>query len=249
MLNQQLTTLLGLTCHTLDDEGRIVMIETPFRFTDEDHIPVFVEAVGNQLRFFDDGVALMHFAGRGLNLSTANHQKFLKSAAEGHGARFTDAGEIELWTTASDSANGFSRYVATLLELVRWEHDRKEVSHEAEVFVQEVALCLAAWKKSPPRPKPKVQGITGREYEFDFDVDGTLVLAISARHQSTSSALHKLVDIKGLPANQALQTMIVIDDRKDQKTAKSEIMILSSVSSVIGMNQLQHNAGLPARVQ
>lgn len=249
MLNQQLTTLLGLTCHTLDDEGRIVMIETPFRFTDEDHIPVFVEAVGNQLRFFDDGFALMHFAGRGLNLSTANHQKFLKSAAEGHGARFTDAGEIELWTTASDSANGFSRYVATLLELVRWEHDRKEVSHEAEVFVQEVALCLAAWKKSPPRPKPKVQGITGREYEFDFDVDGTLVLAISARHQSTSSALHKLVDIKGLPANQALQTMIVIDDRKDQKTAKSEIMILSSVSSVIGMNQLQHNAGLPARVQ
>lgn len=32
------------------------MIETPFRFTDEDLIPVFVEAVGHQLRFFDDGV-------------------------------------------------------------------------------------------------------------------------------------------------------------------------------------------------
>lgn len=249
MLNQQLTTLLGLTCHTLDDEGRIVMIETPFRFTDEDHIPVFVEAVGNQLRFFDDGVALMHFAGRGINLSTTNHQKFLKSAAEGHGARFTEAGEIELWTPTAESASGFSRYVATLLELVRWEHDRKEISHEAEVFVQEVAQCLAAWKKSTPHPKPKVQGITGREYEFDFDVDGTLVLAISSRHQSTSAALHKLVDVKGLPANQALKTMIVIDDRRDAKAAKSESMILSSVSSVIGMNQLQRNAGLPAQMQ
>ncbi|MFO1261917.1 MAG: DUF1828 domain-containing protein [Rhodoferax sp.] len=249
MLNQQLTSLLGLTCHPLDDEGRIVMIETPFRFNDEDHIPVFVEEVGHQLRFFDDGVALMHFAGRGINLSTPNHLKFLKAAAEGHGARLTEAGEIELWTSATESASGFSRYVATLLDLVRWEHDRKEISHEAEVFVQEVAQCLAAWKKSTPHPKPKVQGITGREYEFDFDVDGTLVLAISSRHQSTSAALHKLVDVKGLPANQALKTMIIIDDRRDAKAAKSESMILSSVSNVIGMHQLQRNAGLPAQMQ
>ena len=121
--------------------------------------------------------------------------------------------------------------------------------NEAEVFVQEVAQCLAAWKKSTPHPKPKVQGITGREYEFDFDVDGTLVLAISSRHQSTSAALHKLVDVKGLPANQALKTMIIIDDRRDAKAAKSESMILSSVSNVIGMHQLQRNAGLPAQMQ
>jgi hypothetical protein len=72
--------IAGLTCHPLDDEGRIVMIETPSASRTKT-TSVFVEAVGGQLRF-DDGVALMHFADRGISLSTANHRSFAKSAAE-----------------------------------------------------------------------------------------------------------------------------------------------------------------------
>jgi hypothetical protein len=245
MFCDQLTSRIGLQCHSLDDNGNVFMIETPFRFQDGDHIPVYVEVKGNHYRFFDDGATFMHFAGLGVNLSGGNQIKFLKNAAETHGACFTDQGEIEIWAESKNSGNAFAAYVATLLELVRWEGERRATSHDTGVFVEEVAQYLMAWKRTEIKRNPKITGITGREYVLDFDMDGTLVLAISAHHQSSSSALHKLIDIKGLPANGEVQTLVVIDDRKDPDAAKAEGLLLSSVSKVIGMGQLRINAGTP----
>ncbi len=248
MFCEQLTSRIGLNCHPLDDDGRVFLIETPFRFHDGDHIPVYVEIIGNEFRFFDDGAAFLHFSGLGINLNGGNQVKFIKTAAEAHGANFTDQGEIEIWAKADDSGKAFASYVAALLELVRWEAERKNVSHDASVFVDEVAQYLMAWRRVEIKRSPKLMGITGREHVFDLDMNGTLVLAISAHHQSASSALHKLVDIKALPANQSVPTLVVIDDRKDAESAKTEGILLSSVSNVIGLGQLQINAGTPNRL-
>lgn len=245
MFCDQLTSRIGLQCHSLDDNGSVFLIETPFRFQDGDHIPVYVEVKGNQCRFFDDGATFMHFAGLGINLNSGNQIKFLKNAAETHGACLTDQGEIEIWAESKNPGKAFAAYIATLLELVRWEGERKAISHDTGVFVEEVAQYLMAWKRMGIKRNPKITGITGREYVLDFDMDGTLVLAISAHHQSSSSALHKLIDIKGLPANGEVQTLVVIDDRKDPDAAKAEGLLLSSVSKVIGMGQLRINAGTP----
>lgn len=57
--------------------------------------------------------------------------------------------------------------------------------------------------------------------------------------------MHKLADIKGLPANSAVQTLVVIDDRKDPAAARTEGLLLSSVSQVIGMDPLRAHAGAP----
>lgn len=248
MFCEQLTSRIGLQCHSLDDKASVFLIETPFRFQDGDHIPLYVEIKGDQYRFFDDGATFMHFAGLGINLSGGNQTKFLKSAAEAHGARFTDQGEIEIWSEAKDSDKAFAAYVGAMLELMRWEGERKTVSHDASVFVEEVAQYLMAWKHAEVKRNPKILGMTGREHVLDLDVNGTLVLAISAHHQSTSSALHKLVDIKGLPSNREIPTLVVIDDRKDPEAAKAEGLLLSSVSQVIGMGQLRINAGTPTKL-
>lgn len=248
MICQQLSLLLGLACHPLNDDGSVVIVETPFKFDDGDHISVYVESVGNQFRFFDDGATFMHFVGLGLSLQSAHQTRFLKTVAEAYGGSFNSDGEIELWAKESESAEAFARYITAMLSVVRWERERKSVDHDIDLFVEEVALYLAAWKGTDVIRRPKVQGITGREYEFDFDVAGLFVLAVSTHHQSTSAALHKLVDVKGLPSNAGLKTLVVIDDRADQKTAKNESMVLSSVSGVIGMEQLQRNAGAGAAV-
>ena len=122
----------------------------------EDHIPVSWKVC--HLSFLV-AVSLMHFAGRASNSEYAQSpEAFLKAAAEGHGARLTEVGEIEL-DRPPESASGFSRYAATP-DLVRWEHDRKGDTSPrvAEVFVQEVALVLiVAWKKSTPQSLPKVR--------------------------------------------------------------------------------------------
>ena len=38
MICQQLTVLLGMACHPLDDAGSVALIETPFRFADGDSL-------------------------------------------------------------------------------------------------------------------------------------------------------------------------------------------------------------------
>lgn len=245
MFCNQLTANLGFACFPLDEEGRVFLIDTPFCFQDGNHIPLYVEVVGKQFRFFDDGAAYMHFAGLGLNLGSGNQIKFLKNAAEINGGTFNERGEIELWVDQDKSGQAFARYVSTLAELVRWERERKFASHDSELFIEEVAQYLSAWKRVEIKRQPKIHGITGREYVLDFEVDGTLVLAVSAHPSSTSAALHKLVDIKGRPDNSATPTLVVIDDRKDPNLAHSEGLVLSSVSAVIRMGQLQINAGTP----
>lgn len=242
MICQHFSSLLGMACHPLSDDGSLAMVETPFRFNDGDHIAVYVEVVGNQYRFFDDGDTFMHFLGMGVPLSSAQKTRFLRTAAEAHGASFTSNGEIELWSKEGDTAESFARYVRTLLQLVRWEQENTNINHDTDQFIEEVAQYLAAWKRTDVVRGAKVLGITGREYNFDFDVQGTLVLAVSAHHQATAAALHKLVDVKGSPANQGLQTLVVIDDRLEAKVAKNEAMVLSSVSGVIGLEQLARNA-------
>lgn len=250
MICQQFTSLLGFACHPLDDAGSVALVETPFRFSDGTPARVFVEHLGNRLRFFDDGETFLHFRGRGLKMESGIHTRFLATAAEQHGAALTNAGEIEVWANEADAPFAFAKYVGMMLALFQWEKEHADISHDTELFVEEVAMYLAAWKGAEHiRRKPKITGLTGRAYEFDFDMDGTLVLAISAHHQSASSALHKLVDVRGLPANQGIDSLIVIDDRTDHKTAKAETMVLGAVSRVMGMQQLQRNAKVATSIQ
>lgn len=250
MICQQLPSLLGLACHPLDDAGDIALIETPFRFADGAPMRVFVEHVGARVRFFDDGTTFMHFRGRGLKLETGVHTRFLAVAASQHGGSFNDEGEIEVWAAGEDVPNAFARYIGVMLSLLQWEKEHTSVSYDAEQFVEEVAMCLIAWKGAEHvRRKPVLTGLTGRHYDFDFDVDGTMVLAISAHPNSASAALHKLVDVRGLPANNKIDALIVIDDRSEPTAAKSEAMVLGAVCRVIGMEQLQRNAGMAAQVQ
>lgn len=247
MICQQLTSILGLECHQLDAAGQIALIETPFRFADGDHVPLYVENVGHKLRFFDDGATVMHFIGRGINADRPRAFNFIKSAAQSNGGDLSEAGDVEVWTSMDTAPQAFVQYITTMIALVAWEQDKAGVSHDAELFVDEVALCLTAWKAGHEVKRgPKLSGITGKEHELNFEVDGTLYLAISAHHNAASAALHKLIDIRGAAVNAGISTMVVIDDRDDPKAAESESKVISSVSRVMSMSQLQKHAGLSA---
>jgi len=250
MICKQLTSLLGLACHPLDDAGNVAMIETPFCFSDGDAMPVFVEHTGQQVRFFDDGAVFMHFRSRGVTLSSAAHTRFIKIAAQAHGATFTKEGEVEVWSQADAASRGFARYIATLMDLAHWERDHAGISTDGALFVEEVAHCLAAWKRGGSITRnPLVTGITGKVYTLDFDLDGTIVLAVGAHHSATSAALHKLVDIRALPANARLNTLVVLDNRMDEQAARRESMVLNGVSPVIEMTVLQQHAGMSLTVR
>lgn len=250
MICSKISELIGFACHPLDEQGQVALIETPFTFSDGDEVPMFVERVGARMRFFDDGGFYLHFRGRGMSLGNATQTRFLKVAAEQHGGTFTPTGELEVWSDPGAAPQGFARYIGAAMELMRWESEHTGVATETSLFIEEVAQCLAAWKPQQTLTrKPRVQGVTGKEHEFTFGLDGTLVAAVGTHHAAVSAVLHKLIDIKANPENSGVKTLVVLDDRHDHSASKREELVINGVSEVIAMTRLQHQCSMPTLMQ
>jgi hypothetical protein len=246
MICDQLTTLLGFDCFPLTEGGEIALVQTPFKFHDGDALPVFVEVLSNQVRFFDDGATLRHFLGRGVRVETKKHATFLSSHATKHGAAFTEAGEIEAWASLDKAGTAFSAFLSSLLALTAWEKDQEGMDTDMSVFVEEVAMALRAWKPDASIAfSPPFTGISGRAYKLNFLLDGRPVAVTSAHPNSVSALLHRLIDIHGLPINEGFQPLVIIDDRTDPRAADREASIMQNVSTVIPFSSLQAPQALP----
>ena len=226
------------------------MIQTPFRFGDGDDLPIFVEHAGTHIRFFDDGGVILHFAGRGVSIDSANGTKFITSAAEHHGANLSDRGELEVWAKTEEAPEAFAKFMATLIDLTKWERDHTGASTDAAFVIEEVAQYLMAWKPAEHLVRePAFAGISGNTIKLDFDLGGVAVLVASTHHASVGAALRKILDLKGLPANQDLQTLIILDDRADPIAAKREGSVLAGASKVMDFSVLQKRAGASRLMQ
>jgi hypothetical protein len=249
MICTNISEIIGLSCHPLSDDGNVAMIDTPFAFADGDSIPVFVEKAGGKVRFFDDGGAILHLRGRGVFLDDHRKTRFIKNLAEPNGVALSDMGELEIWSDSADAPAAFAKYVSTMLALVKWEHEQIGVGTDMSLLIDEVALCLRAWK---PMAKisthPEYAGISGHVYKLDFSFDGDAVIATGPHHAAVSTAAKKLLDIRALPANAGLKLIVVLDDRHDAAAARREGLNLDSVANVLMMSRLERNAAVGPRL-
>lgn len=245
MICTQISNLLGVSCHPLNEDGSVAMIDTSFAFEDGDGVPVYIEKLGTQIRFFDDGETFLHFYGRGMNLDNANKTRFIKSMAEANGVSLNEMGELEIWTSELQAPSAFAKYICTMISLATWEKDQIGLSTDTSLLLDEVAQCLHAWKPYANLIKyPEFTGISGQVYKLDFDFNGEAVIAISPHHSAVSAAIKKLLDIKSAPGNSHLKVLAIIDDRYDSKTAKKEGLIMDALATVWPMTRLEQKAGL-----
>jgi hypothetical protein len=243
MICSSISDMIGFICHPLTDDGSVAMIDTPFAFPDGDEIPVFVEKISNQVRFFDDGGVIMHLLGRGVSLGDQRKTRFIKNLAEPNGVSLTDLGELEIWAKSEDAPIAFAKYMSTMLALSNWELDQNGASTDASLFLDEVAMCLRAWKSSAELcDGEEIAGVSGHVYKMDFQFDGGAVLAIGTHPASVNSAAKKLLDIRAATQNDGLKVLLVIDDRRDPDAARSEGLVLDSVSNVMMMTKLQRSS-------
>ncbi|MBP6019396.1 MAG: DUF1828 domain-containing protein [Burkholderiaceae bacterium] len=238
MICTDISTLLGFACHPLSNDGSVAMIQTSFTFQDGDRLPVFVEKVGNNVRFFDDNEVVFHFLGRGLGDSKGGlRTKFIQNAIAPYGLSLTDANVIEIWANQNHSQEAFARYISGLLAIAQWEHENQGVSTDSSYLVEEVALCLASWKKNHKiTPSPSFVGMSKTKYLLDFEVDGEAVIAIKPHPYSVGNALKKMVDIAGHDHDVVFR--VIIDDRADYDAAKTQGVILSSMATIMPMSKL-----------
>ena len=108
MVCDQRSKLLGFACHSLDDSGGVAMLETGFAFSDGDPMPIFVETIGETVRFFDDGEVLRHFMGRGVSFEDLRRTKSIRSAAEPFGVVLNARGEVEVLATVGGAPAAFT---------------------------------------------------------------------------------------------------------------------------------------------
>lgn len=238
MICNDIASLLGFTCHPLNNDGSIALIDTPFTFEDGESLPVFVEKVGQSVRFFDDNEVVFHFLGRGLGDSNGGlRTRFIKNAIAPYGITLNDGNVIEVWSDQKSSKEAFARYLSGLLAIVAWEHDNKGVGIDSSYFVEEVALYLESWKKGHKiNISPTYVGMSKTSYQLDFEVDGEAVIAIRPHPYSVGNALRKMIDIAGNEPNAVFR--VVLDDRSDAESAKTQGVILSSMATIMPMTSL-----------
>lgn len=245
MICSNLSQMIGFTCHPLSEDGHVAMIRTPFTFPDGDGIPVFVEKLGTQVRFFDDGGVLLHFRGKGVSLDDQRKTRFVRTLAEPNGVKLNETGELEIWARAENASVAFEKYMATMLALSNWELDQDGVATDMSLFLDEVAMCLRSWKSAASlRDGVEVVGVSGHVYKMDLQFDDSAVLAVGIHPASISSTAKKLLDIRGANENEGFKVLVVIDDRRDPVTARREGLVLDSVANVLMMTRLEERAHL-----
>jgi hypothetical protein len=245
MICEQLSTLLGIRCHPLTDDGAVALVDTAFKFQDGDYVPVYVQQIANQVRFFDAGETVIHFIGRGVSINDAKGAKFLKKIAEQNGSTFNENGEIEAWASQDNPSEAFAKYMGVMLGLVRWEHDQIGIATDTSLLIEEVSMCFrAAYPDKIQIPSPEYTGISGHKYRFDFIHGDDAVLAISTHHASVASALKKLIDLNQLAENSTLTPLVVIDDRYDKKEADNQAKVLAATARVLAMTTLESKANI-----
>ena len=243
MICSSLSTTIGFTCHPLNDDGSVAMIDTPFTFADGDDIPVFVETIAGQVRFFDDGNVMLHLRGRGVSMNDSRQTRFLRKLAESNGLKLNDMGEMEIWARSTDAPMAFAKYISAMVAVTAWEAEQEGVTTDTSLFLEEVVMCLRAWKLGATISEgEKFIGISGEEYKMDVSVDGRPVLAIGTHHATVSAAAKKLLDINASPSNVQVDVLVVMDDRIEPELARREGLVLDSVSTVLMMSKLEKNA-------
>lgn len=239
MICENMQNLLGLKCTSLDDDGNIAMIEGAFTFEDGDALPIFVEKTSQYVRFFDDGMTLMHLMGLGIHFSDKRKLRFIKNAIEPIGASLTDEGIIEVSKPVNEAKMAFATYLEAMYAIVAWEKGQTS-DIDLSYFIEEVEMYLRAWKTgSEVIIQPKYKGITGHEYTVNFSVQGQAYIVATYHPNSISAALKKLVDIRSAEQNQSLQVTTIIDDRDATESQRKDSMVLQTVGNVLDFSQLK----------
>jgi hypothetical protein len=140
MIWRRISAILGIACHPLSDDGLVAIVDSPFKFPDGDDIPIFIEKSGKQLRFFDDGGALLHLLGRGFSIDEHSETRFVRDLAEPHQVALNKIGELEIWSTEKEALAAFANYISTMLSLAKWESDQMGIATET-TLTSERNIC------------------------------------------------------------------------------------------------------------
>lgn len=240
MICKQLTSILGFKCYPLSEAGDVVLIDSPLQFKDGDPLPIYLEVIGDQYRFFDDGETIAHFLNRGAS-SSAMLIRSIRNIIEKNGLFLSDDGVVQVLVNKNSTDIAFSHYISAMISISKWEEDNIGRAIDLFLLAEEVQMCFkAAYPNVEQRESGEYFGISGHAYKFDFIQGEDGVLSVTTHPNSISTALKKILDINN---NNDISTLVVIDDRNDRIEANNQSKLLSAAASkVMLMTDLENLA-------
>jgi hypothetical protein len=116
-----LADLIGVRCMPVDDIGTLAVADIAIEFADKDPVFVYVEKVGQKIRFSDEGDVVSHMLGRGVDLDDRSDATFITCLTEPEGVTLNEQGDLEIWADPLKAQATFLRFVAAMLAVVAWE--------------------------------------------------------------------------------------------------------------------------------
>ena len=77
-----LADMFGNSYQVFNDDENLVSVGTALEFWDDDPFALYFERVGSRIRFFDDGMVVMHMLGSGIEYGNANFMHSIARIAE-----------------------------------------------------------------------------------------------------------------------------------------------------------------------
>lgn len=226
---------------TAGEQG--ICVQTSYRWLDGSLLTFYLSPQANQILISDECNTLFQFKIMGL-LESKRSWKTLReklNCTASH-IQLLDDGEIICLTTREKAKFAIADYLSALCALMHYERELIGIPQPIIEFSQEVEFYLKAWKpKAELIKQPQIQGISGHEYAFDFQLDNQLVLAIKPTPNAVGATMRKVGDVISGSYLGDRQILIIVDDRSDdlfKQKADEEIRIIATLAKAVPFTQL-----------
>ncbi|MBF0784470.1 DUF1828 domain-containing protein [Muribacter muris] len=221
-----------------------IAVQTYHRWLDGSILNFYITPQGNQLLISDEGETLFHLSNVGLLKAKYQWRLFKdKLQSTNSDIHLEDDGEIICLTTPQSAPYAIADYLSALCAIMHYEKELAGIPEAVIDFSEEVEFYLRAWKPQATLiKKPKISGISGHEYIFDFQLEQDLIMAISPSPNAVGSAMRKAGDVLSGSFLDDRHILIIVDDRSDdlfQKKAEEEIKIISTLAKAVPFSNLQ----------
>lgn len=235
-----------LNCYTVEtiNGEQAICVQTHHRWLDNTPVTFYISPYGDKLLISDEGETLFHFNSVGLLSGKRSWRKVreLLSYTQSQ-IVLEDDGEILCMVKPEFAAIALADYISALCMLIRYEQEITELPTEIVDFAEEVEFYLKAWKPNQSlQLSPKIKGISGHEYTFDFQLGSQIILAINPTPNAVGSAMRRIGDVLSGGELDNRQILVIVDNRSDQlfeqQKAEEEISIISTLAKAIPFTNL-----------
>lgn len=225
-----------------------IAVQTYHRWSDDSLLSFYILPHGDKLLITDEAESIFHFRTMGL----LENKRAWRGIQEKLNGTKTDVqlekdGEILVLCRPDQAATTIADFVSALCALMHYERELLALPAETVNLAEEVESYLRLWKPSAQLIcEPKVHGISGHSYSFDFQLDNQLILAIAPTASAVGAVMRKAGDVISGNDLNGRNITVIVDNRTNElfaeHRAEEEIQIISTLVNTVPLTNLINQA-------